>query len=357
MEEEQEASDARREAARNSAGNPYRFYCPVGETREFVIVDHEPDFYRMEHAIKVRGHQRADTFVPCLDEFCNCPACAMSDNRPAYFAMYLTIIDLTPYEGKNGTVEFSKKLLVVKPMQQKKIMRFFDRHKTLRGMVIETTRSSDKESANGEMEFIEFMDEEELLEYVYTYDDKEGKSHEVDCSEPFDYEAIMPDMTEQQVRAICGGRPEPGNRGSTNRDLQGDDWDNEPPARRSASRRGAAQDDDQGDDQDAAPAPARRGRAAPAREEAAPAARSRRPATRQPEPDPDDDPEGAPFDADEPEGEEVAPAPRRRAAAAAPAAPARRGRAAPAAEEDAPQRPARDASTVASRRASLRRQG
>lgn len=353
MEEEQEAAEARREAAKNSAGNPYRFYCPVDETRQFVIVDDAPDFYRMEHAVKPRGHQRADVFVPCLDEFCNCPACALSEDRGPYFAMYLTVIDLSGYEGKNGWVEFSKKLLVVKPMQQKKIMRYYDREKTLRGMVIETTRSSKKESANGEFEFIEFMDEEELLTYVYTYEDKDGKEHEVDCSVPFDYEAIMPDMTEQQVRAICGGRPDAGNRGATNRDLQGDDWDNEPPARRSASRRGAAQDDHD-DDQETAPAPARRGRAAPAREEPAP--RSRRPAARQPEADPDE----PPFDPDDDLGddgqEEAAPPPRRRTAAAAPAAPARRGRAAPA-EEDAPQRPARDASTVASRRASLRRQG
>lgn len=355
MEEEQDAQEARSEARRATAGAPFRFFTPVQETREIVIVDDAPDFFRKEHALKVKGSTRYDTFVPCIDEHTNCPACAAATDRQPAFCMYLTIIDLTGYEGKDGWVDFSKKLLVVKPTQQKKIMRLYERHKSLRGMVLSMTRDSKEDAAIGnDIEFIEFMDEETLAGYVYSYTDKEDKVHEVDCSVPFDYDEIMPEMTEQQIRAIVGGRPDPGNRAQSDRDLrEGDDWDREPPPRRAASRRGGRDEDD------GAPEPAPRRAARPAgrradpddddgrqdngrevEEDDPPPARGARRPARQVAPA-----EDPPFDQDDQQEEEAEPArPARRAAPTT-----RRAAEAP------PERPQRDAGAVANRRASLRR--
>lgn len=363
MQEEQVANEARNEARKATQGAPFRFFCPIGETRPIVVVDELPDFVRKEHAIKTKGSTRWDTYVPCIDEHANCPICAVAE-RPSYFALYLTIIDLTPYEDKDGNeVPFSKKLLVVKPMQQKKIMRLYEKHKTLRGMILNMTRDNNKDaSIGGDIEFEDFMDENELAEYVYEYTDKENKVHEVDCSVPFEYESFMPEMTEQQLLAISGGRPSPGNRAAAERDLK-DDW-NDPPQRRAAGRRGAAADDD-----DAAPEPAQRrtARRAPepeddpsyeegGPEEAAPPARRAAPSRRAAAPEPEPAADDPPFDEDDPEGaEEPAEDPPARRAAptrrAAAAAPTRRT----AAEDDEPQRPARDSASVAQRRQSLRR--
>jgi hypothetical protein len=375
MQEEQVKAEAKKAAREASFGAPFRYWTPIKATQEIVIVDEAPDFFRHEHALQNRSSKKWDNYVPCIDENANCPVCAVAE-RPSYFAMFLTVIDLTGYEGKDGFVEFTKKLLVVKPTQQKKIMRLYDKHKSLRGMVLSMTRD-DKESATigNDIEFVEFMDEEELLTYVYDYTDKEDKVHEVICHEVYDYDALFPEMTEKALRAIAGGRPaEAGSRESTNAALQ-DDWQ-EPAARgtRTASRRGSAPAPEQDDDAPA-PAPRRAARAA-APEPAAPARRTRAaapppdddgqddgqddapPAPTQrgraaPEPEPADDdidPEsGLPW-ADDPPAEDV-PVPRRAAPRAA-AAPTRR--AAPAARdaepEEAPQR-----SSVSARRASLRR--
>lgn len=359
MQEESVAADARREASKAMSGAPFRFFLKAGETRELVIVDDMPDFVRWEHTIQDKRSKQWSVHTACIDDHANCPVCAVSD-RPSYFALYLTVIDLSPFTTKDGEeVEFSKKLLVIKQMQQKKFMRLYDQHKTLRGMVIEVTRDSDKDAAIGnDIQFIDFMDEEELLEYQTEYVDKEKKVHHIDCSEPYDYDAIFPAMTETQLRALVGGKAGPGSRDDTDRALgrgrtarNADNWDDSaPPSRRAASRRGAPEQDDpagsdDGDDGAGGHTPpprrAARGAAAPA-----PAPAPRRAARGAPAADDghDDDAGGdPPFEESKPR---------------------RTARGAAAEQDDAPQRPARGRAApaepapragVAARRAALRR--
>ena len=378
MEEEQVKAEARNEARKASYGMPFRFFCMPGEgAKEIIIVDEAPDFFRHEHALKNKATGRYDNFTPCIDEHANCPVCATSTDRSPYFAMYLTIIDLTPYEGKNGTVEWTKKLLVAKPSQQKKLMRLYDRHKSLRGMILSLTRDTDKDAAIGnDIEFVEFMDENDLLSYETTYTDKENKEHTVIGHEVFNYDELFPEMSEKQLIALAGGRPQQGSR-EANRKALGDDWE-EPAARgtRPASRRAPAAAEGEDDDLPA-PAPRRGARAAP-EPDPEPAPRRTRGARAAPEPEQEeDDPNGEHGDPDpaptrrasrrtepEPEQEEEdvdpatglpwddepepTPAQRRSAPRAAAPAPSRRT----AAEDDAPQR---GSASVAARRASLRR--
>ena len=56
MLEEQERGDALREARRNEVGMPYRFFCPVGETREFIIVDEAHRIFMREFAGELRPY-------------------------------------------------------------------------------------------------------------------------------------------------------------------------------------------------------------------------------------------------------------------------------------------------------------
>lgn len=279
MQEEQKRAEQRKEAAKASNGTPFRFYVPVGETREIIIIDEEPDFFRSEHTLKNPASGRFDLVVPCIDEHANCPACAVSD-KPSYFAMYLSVIDLTPYVNRQDEeVEFSKKLLVVKLTQQKKITRLLEQHGTLRGMKLAMTRDGDKDAAIGnDIDFIEFVDEEELEEYIYDYEDREGKVVEVDCTEPYDYEEIFPDLSEKQIRALVGGK--------------GSDDDDDRGSRRGSSRRNSRDDDDDADDD--APPP-RRGSRTSSREEAAPRrAGSRRQREEEPEEEQEEEEERRP---------------------------------------------------------------
>lgn len=250
MREEIQKQDVARELRKSQVKEPFRFFVTPGESREIVIIDDEPTFFRQEHAIKKKG-QKGMMFAPCVDESTNCPLCTTSD-RPSYFAMYLTVLDLTTYINRDDEeITWSKKLLVVKPSQQKKIVRLWEKEGTLRGMVLEMTRDGDKDAAIGnDINFVEFMPEEELDTYVTEYEDKEGTVHEVIGFEEFDYEAIFPEMTEKQLQAIAGVPITSSGRTSSR-------------TTRTSARGRAAEEE-----QEEAPAPAR-GRAA-ARREATP---------------------------------------------------------------------------------------
>lgn len=348
MEEEDERQTARREAQAMNTNMPFRFFCPVGETREVVVVDDAPNFFRYEHNLKDNRSGKWSIFCACVNENANCPVCKASE-RPSYYAMYLTVIDLTPYTSeKHGEVEWSKKLMVVKSAQQKKITRLWERHGSLRGMVLSMTRDGEKDASIGnDIEFVEFLEEDALLAYETTFVyQKEGKDMERDVigHEPCEYDELFPMPTEQQLRAIVGGRPEAGSREeadgvsdrrSSGRGRAADGWDD---GQQAAPRTRAA-----GHAPAPAPAPARRTFAAAAAP--APSAATRRPTRAAPEQ----------------EGEEADEVPQRsatrapvRAAPPTRAAPPPRGRAAPEQdeEEDAPQR---SAVNLADRRRALRR--
>lgn len=354
---------AEKEARKNQKHSPFRFYVPVGESRQIVIVDELPDFFRNEHALMNASNGRRDNFVPCINEFANCPVCsnAALQSRP-YWAMYLTILDLEPYVNRAGEeVPWSKKLLVVKPTSQPKIMRLFERHGTLRGMILTMARDNDKDPAIGnDIIFEDFMPEEELDTYITSYQDKDGNEHDVFGNEAFDYEEIMPELTERQLAAIAGtpmedggrrtARPAAGSkaqargvgrraaeeyyedgeeeaeqeeapaarRSATNRTAAARTarTPTERPAARSASRRAPVDEEEYVEEEEAvqeepAPrrAPAARGKAAP------PAGKAGRASSRMSREQPvDDEP---PFDADE--EEEEAPAARRPAGKVNPA--------------------------------------
>lgn len=325
MEEEQERAELRREASAAMSHAPFRFYVPPGETREIIVIDEAPDFFRHEHNIK-GPDGKWSIFAPCIAEHANCPICQSGPEKPAYFAMYLTIIDLTPYVSRkdNREVEWSKKLLCIKPSMQKKFMRLFERHGTLRGMHLSMTRDGDKEAAIGnDVEFIQLVDEDTLAAYVSSYEDSQKKLVEVIGNEPFDYDAIFPPQTEEALAALVGGTV-----------------NNYASASRAAGRRG---DEGSGDGWDDKPANAARAPARPAARPAAPARPSAplRPAARHVPRDEEAVDEDAPVEEYE---EEAAPPPRR-------AVPSGASRVAP---REAPQRAAAPAVNPVARRAQLR---
>lgn len=337
MQEEQERAEARREAQQAMSGAPFRFFTPVGETREIVIVDEAPDFFRHEHNLK-DGQGKWRVFTSCIAEHANCPVCMSNPDKAAYFAMYLTIIDLTPYvNSDNIEVPWSKKLLVVKPAQQKKIMRLYERLGTLRGTVLAMTRDGDKDASIGnDIEHVDTLSEGQLAEYYNTYVDKHNKQIEVIGGEPYDYDAIMPAQTEEQLAAIVGGhsnsygshasnaglpRSRPGSRAPSQG--TGDGWqDDAPPARGPAARPGAR--------------PA--GRPAPRMAE--------------PEAGAEETP-GGEYE-EEPAPAPQRPAPRGLARGPAPSTPPQRPAPRGPAPAAAPQRPAAPQQSLAARRAALR---
>jgi hypothetical protein len=375
MEEAQERAAAQKEASAMNAGMPRRFFCGVGESRDLIIVDDRPDWFRWEHNLKNNRTGRYDIFCACINENAHCPVCKASE-RPSYLGMFLTIIDLTPYTTQSGEeVTWSKKLLVVKPQQQKKIMRLSEKYGTTRGLMLRMTRDGEKDAAIGnDIDDLGFVEEADLEQYVNTYIDKKDVEHEVIGYEAFDYDDLFPRPSEEQLRAIVGGQPEPGSRDHDRAALRGgrnrggDDWAGDA---RPAVRRRAAEDDDP-PARTARPPVARRGAPVDDVEDAPTRPVARRAPVRAA---PVDDPVDEGVVDDEPE-QPAARRPLARPAARPAAAPVRR--AAPAArdddaelpeEDDAPQRrpaarppvrqPVREAAapaeSLADRRRALRR--
>ena len=161
---ELEKQERRRAEAAAKGGQPFRFRMKVGETRELVILDEEPSFFRYEHNLQdERGYW--SVFTGCVRETDVCPICRHYKKESSY-VMYLTVLDLTPYETKGGeTVEFSRKLMPVKMGMQRKFIRWWERHGSMRGQVIEMVRDTSQDASIGsDLEWVDVMEEDvELL--------------------------------------------------------------------------------------------------------------------------------------------------------------------------------------------------
>jgi hypothetical protein len=250
VDEELEKSKRRGKGGRQ----PFRFYVPVGDVKQGIILDEEPSFFMYEHQAKNEQTGRWDKFIPCVAEHENCPACEALGQDGTYI-MFLTILDLSEYEDRKGVVhEFSRKLLAVKPRQQSKFLRKFDREGTLRGAKFEFARDDDKSAAIGnDIEFVEFVDDEELEnDYWTVYTDNAGKDHEENQAEPFDYLELFPEPTLELVEKMVGRRSSnAGSRESNRRALHDEEeesdgweddeedapWEEDKPARKGRASR------------------------------------------------------------------------------------------------------------------------
>lgn len=221
---EKQHQEERKKQRMEQSNKPFRFWVPVGETKEIVILDDKPDFFMYEHQLKNPATGRFDVNTGCVRDYDNCPVCETTGHE-SYYGMYLSIIDLTPYDAKNGdTVEFSRKLLVVKSGQQKKFIRRFEKEGTLRGAIFEMTRDGNKDPVIGnDIEFLEFMDEDELGDYQRSWEDRDGKTHKEDCSVAYEYEEIFDEPDADELAKIVGAEPSPGSRKANKHDEEEED--------------------------------------------------------------------------------------------------------------------------------------
>lgn len=228
------------ELAKTTGNQPRNFFMRPGETREIAILDEDPSFFRWEHCTK-DDQGRPTVYTSCIKEFDNCPRCD-DDDKPSYYAMFLTILDFTEFTGRDGvTRTFSRKIMRVKSAQQPKIFRLLDNHGSLRGMVLQMTRDGDRSAAIGnDIEFVEFMGEDELAgdAYINTWTDREGKAHSENCTEVIDYNTIYPEQTAEDLAKFCKNYSGPamGSRAANRQALN----DQAPAAPASGRRRGAA---------------------------------------------------------------------------------------------------------------------
>jgi len=198
----------RREAARNRVYAPFRFWMPPNTEREIIVLDRRIIFYRYEHALFNPQTGRNDLYLPCVNQEDGCAVCHSGDN--AYYAMFLSVIDTEGYENNNGDwVDWSRKLFPVKSGMQNTWIRLEDREadgdEGLRGARIRVLRDGDKDPRTGnEIEFMDFESEDNMEQYIREYQDRDNNLKEEDCREAYDYQEIMPEMSEEAVAIEAG---------------------------------------------------------------------------------------------------------------------------------------------------------
>jgi hypothetical protein len=223
MREDQERIKQRR-AMRSAAGsNVRRLWMPENSERKIVVLDMQPDFFRFEHALMNPESGRNDLYTDCTSANDTCPVCMNTDSNP-YYAMYMTVIDLESYEDKNGNlVEWNRRLLVVKSGMQKAWTREADREGNLRGLVYTLYRDKRTDANTGNQIELdteqERYTEEELAAFVRTWKDRDNKTHEEDCSQPYDYDEILPPQSSSELAAIVGAPAVPGSRDAEEEEL------------------------------------------------------------------------------------------------------------------------------------------
>lgn len=224
---ESEAEKAKQRKSTDNYNAPFRFWMPAGSEAEVMILDDAPDFFMYEHEVynpNAANFRDKRKYYGCTKEFDNCPVC--EKDKESYYGLYLTVIDFTPYEGKNGTVEWTRKLFVVKGSQQKKFLRKYDKEGSLRGLVLRLNRDGPKDPVIGnDIEFENYEEESFIAEHVREWTDKEGKTHTEDCSKAYVYEQLFEEPNTEHLRQLIGAAPAAGSDAEYDTQIQDADTD------------------------------------------------------------------------------------------------------------------------------------
>lgn len=142
---------------------PSRFRCKPNETKRIVVIDEKFTFGVTEHSLQ--GPDGKWTTERCIAAWDSCPLCG-KDNVNTADAVLLTVLDLTPWETKDGqTVEYSKRVLAVKKGDLAAFTGLMGVHGSLRGLVLDMTRGdSPKETAIGKPTFVQKLTDDDLVE-------------------------------------------------------------------------------------------------------------------------------------------------------------------------------------------------
>lgn len=169
-----------------------RFWLKPDTQADIVFID-DDGFWCEVHTIK-QGNQFIK--ATCSAGIRPCPLCLIDKNRPAGI-VFFTVIDLRPYEKKDGTqVKYSKILLPARRTLAKQIFEFKEKYGSLRGLRFTLKRYTDKDASCG---IIVGEAHRHPNGKIKIYDlTKLGK----DFAIPYDYEKVLAPLTEEELKAF-----------------------------------------------------------------------------------------------------------------------------------------------------------
>lgn len=274
----EEAKRERKAAADRSNRGPREFWLEKGQTKTICILDNSLDemFYVHRHDYY---DPNSSTFVPpalCCRQIEECPICAEVDRnpkgpwKPAAFTIMSSVVEFTDPEKddpifttKDGEDVFQQKtILAMKATQSEEFERIFsvvaEKHGTLRGLVLQVTRSEGKQSIkigkptmmdDGQMYYM--LSEDDIVDWfghdvIKGDDGRTIKEADADI-EPFDYGKLYPEPTAEELADKYGLPLSPGSDADNRRSRRNSDDEDEAPRPRSRSRslnRGSSDEDE-----------------------------------------------------------------------------------------------------------------
>lgn len=221
-------TELKRSEARRNSSNIYRFRLKDGETKQITILD-DPQFFLYEHTMQDPKTKKWGMVLTCIQDIDNCPICEQVGNST--YVMYLSVINHTGFERSNGEwVPFTRELMVVKPQQQKKFLKKMEQYGTLRGCIVDVSRTGGAKSPaiGDDFDFSGTRSEDELMEDFWNvWEDREGKTHEDNLGEPIKYEEVIEVHSREYLEALVGAEPTPGSDREASRQQANDDWEDE----------------------------------------------------------------------------------------------------------------------------------
>ena len=206
---------------------PSRFRVKAGETKSLIILDTVFTHAHREHAVK--GQNGFWSTKRCIADYDSCPVCALPDNRPAD-VVFLTVLDLTPWEKDGKTFDFTKRVLGLKKNDYESMQTIASTQgNNLRGVMLDMTRGHDKkESGVGKPTFVNKLSEDDLIEQ-FGSPEKVYPSGFVlaanNAIQIFNYSEIFEVPTRDELAAELGMAPRPGSKA----EAANMDEDNSPP--------------------------------------------------------------------------------------------------------------------------------
>lgn len=258
---------------------PYRYRAGYdlkkGERNEIIFLDNslEDAFFIHEHGVQDEKGNWGRNFEVCVKETDNCPLCALADGGAknlgrSNYTMLLTVLDLRPYENRDGdTVEYSRKLFAVKGQQIPDWCKYLEKAEkkfgSLRGVYMDVGRSGKKDAGTGKPLPLETdwygedgddkpysnVDEKDLVKTyghkaVMSEDGKRViKEKDADIT-PYNYEELFP---APDVDALARKYGVKSRSAGSQADIDGE-FDDDKPARRGRAERTRSRSDDEDDE-------------------------------------------------------------------------------------------------------------
>lgn len=273
VEEERQRAEDRR----NKAYAPFRYRASYERdaVNPIIILDAsvEEAFFCHEHAVQNSDGEWGGKHEVCVREQDTCPLCQLADNGKknigkSGYIMCLTVLDLTPYKNKKTgkTTKHSKKLFVIKNMQQQSWLKTLEKAEkkfgTIRGLYMELERAAKTDAATGKPLALEYdwygddaedkpysiIDEEDLVaEYGHAAIKSDSgrvlKEKNADIKS-FDYNEVFQYPDVEELAKTYGASTSAGSRSDND-----DEWQSDRAARGGRGRGRSRDDEDEEEDE------------------------------------------------------------------------------------------------------------